>query len=104
MPAYTPKFPTNDNGDRFAATASCYFPLTLVDASGFLCDIMRHIPTATGWEGKMSVRKREWTTNQGEEREAWIVDYADQDGDRHIRTFAKKKDADAYHDTVRVDV
>src|SRR5262249_53574468 len=70
----------------------------------FLCDIMRHIPTATGWEGKMSVRKREWTTNQGEEREAWIVDYADQDGDRHIRTFAKKKDADAYHDTVRVDV
>src|SRR5262249_6965556 len=55
-------------------------------------------------EGKMSVRKREWTTNKGEDREAWIVDYADQDGDRHIRTFAKKKEADAYHATVKVDV
>jgi len=28
MPAYTPKFPTNDRADRFAATASCYFRLT----------------------------------------------------------------------------
>src|SRR5262245_39266825 len=52
----------------------------------------------------MSVRKREWATNKGEDREAWIVDYADQDGDRHIRTFAKKKDADAYHDQVNVEV
>ena len=52
----------------------------------------------------MSVRKREWTTNKGEVREAWIVDYADQDGDRHIRTFAKQKDARAYHDQVNVDV
>jgi integrase len=52
----------------------------------------------------MSVRKREWTTRSGEVRESWIVDYADQDGDRHIRTFDKKKDADAYHDSVRMDV
>ena len=36
--------------------------------------------------------------------EAWIVDYTDQDGDRHIETFKKKKDADAYHDKVRIDV
>jgi integrase len=52
----------------------------------------------------MSVRKRTWTTRLGEAREAWIVDYIDQDGDRHIHTFARKKDADAYHATVKVDV
>src|SRR5262245_11015767 len=52
----------------------------------------------------MSVRKRAWTTRLGEAKEAWIVDYRDQEGDRHIETFARKKDADAYHDTVRTDV
>jgi integrase len=52
----------------------------------------------------MSVRKRQWTTGKGERKEAWIVDYIDSEGDRHIETFAKKKDADAYHDKVRVDV
>ncbi len=52
----------------------------------------------------MSVRKREWTTRRGEKKEAWIVDYVDQDGDRHIATFGKKKDAEAHHAKVRVDV
>src|SRR5215207_10631515 len=52
----------------------------------------------------MSIRKRKWTTTKGEKKEAWIVDYVDQDGDRHIRTFEKKRDADAYHATVNVDV
>jgi integrase len=52
----------------------------------------------------MSVRKRAWVTSQGESREAWIVDYTDQQGGRHIRTFDRKKDADAYEATVRVDV
>jgi integrase len=52
----------------------------------------------------MSVRKRKWTTSKGEAKEAWIVDYVDQDGDRHIETFERKKDADAFHATVRVDV
>ena len=52
----------------------------------------------------MSVRKRTWTTRKGEKKEAWIVDYVDQDGDRHIETFASKKDADDYHATVKVDV
>ena len=45
----------------------------------------------------MSVRKRTWKTRRGEQKEAWIVDYTDQDGDRHIETFAEKKDADEYH-------
>lgn len=52
----------------------------------------------------MSVRKRKWVTRRGEAKEAWIVDYVDQDGDRHIETFERKKDADAFHATVRVDV
>jgi integrase len=52
----------------------------------------------------MSVRKRIWTTRKGEAKEAWIVDYVDQQGDRHIETFERKKDADAYQDKVRTDV
>jgi integrase len=52
----------------------------------------------------MSVRKRAWTTRKGEQREAWIVDYADQLGERHIETFDRKKDADARHAEVKVDV
>src|SRR6476660_6200021 len=53
---------------------------------------------------RVSVRKRKWVTRSGEEREAWVVDYIDQHGERHIETFAKKKDADARHAEVRVDV
>jgi integrase len=52
----------------------------------------------------MSVRKRIWTTPKGEQREAWIVDYRDADGDRCIETFAKKKDADARHAEISVNV
>jgi integrase len=32
------------------------------------------------------------------------VDYVDQHGKRHIRTFERKKEADAYHANVRIDV
>ena len=52
----------------------------------------------------MSVRKRKWTTARGESKEAWVVDYVDQNGDRHIETFEKKKEADARHAAVRVDI
>lgn len=52
----------------------------------------------------MSVRKRKWTTRKGEAKEAWVVDYVDKDGDRHIETFRRKKDADEYEATVKVDV
>jgi integrase len=55
----------------------------------------------------MSVRKRTWS-KEGEGapivKESWIVDYVDQEGDRHIKSFARKKEADAYHDSVRSDV
>jgi integrase len=52
----------------------------------------------------MSVRKRTWTNAKGEQKEAWIVDYTDRQGDRHIETFAKKRDADARHAEVDVEV
>src|SRR5262250_3268041 len=52
----------------------------------------------------MSVRKRTWKNPKGEAKEAWIVDYVDQQGKRHIETFGRKKDADARHAVVRVDV
>ena len=45
----------------------------------------------------MSVRKRVWKSPDGEPREAWVVDYVDQHGDRHLKTFARKRDADAHH-------
>ncbi|MCA0340284.1 MAG: site-specific integrase [Proteobacteria bacterium] len=41
-----------------------------------------------------SVRKRKWTHN-GVEKEAWVVSYTDHGGSRRLKTFDKKKDADA---------
>ena len=52
----------------------------------------------------MSVRKRAWKTDRGEDREAWVVDYSDQLGHRHLKTFARKRDANSYHAQVTVDV
>jgi integrase len=52
----------------------------------------------------MSVRKRTWTTKKGTNKEAWVVDYVDQTGKRHLKTFNRKKEADAYHSYVNVEV
>jgi integrase len=52
----------------------------------------------------MSVRRRTWITKKGERREAWVVDYADQAGVRHIASFERKRDADAYDAEVRTEV
>ena len=52
----------------------------------------------------MSVRKRTWKGPGGKPKEAWVVDYVDQDGDRCLKTFAKKRDADAHHAIVGVAV
>jgi len=52
----------------------------------------------------MSVRRRNWTSPKGDRKTAWVVDYVDQGGDRHIKTFPRKREADAYHATVTVDV
>jgi integrase len=42
-----------------------------------------------------SVRKRTWKSG-GETKTAWVADYFDQSGKRHIKTFDRKKDADAW--------
>lgn len=48
----------------------------------------------------MSVRKRTWITRLGEKKEAWVVDRFDGNGKRHLRTFDRKKEADAYVETM----
>jgi integrase len=50
------------------------------------------------------VHQRKWTTRSGEEKSAWIADYFDADRHRHIKTFKRKKDADAYLLTVAGEV
>lgn len=52
----------------------------------------------------MSVRKREWTTKRGEAKAAWVVDYIDTKGKRRMKTFARKKDADAFAAKAAVEV
>jgi len=51
----------------------------------------------------VSVRRRSWVTN-GEKREAWVVNYTDLSGARRLKTFERKKDADAYHAKVAVEM
>jgi integrase len=52
----------------------------------------------------MSVRKRNWKTSKGVEKEAWVVDYADGQGERRLKTFKKKKEADAFSSTTHVEI
>lgn len=51
----------------------------------------------------MSVRKRTWTT-KGVEKSAWVVDYADAQGKRRLKTFDRKKEADQFAATATVEV
>ena len=51
----------------------------------------------------MSVRKRKWTTGTGETRSAFIVDFTDKDGKRHIETFDKKGLATARDAEIKTD-
>jgi integrase len=52
----------------------------------------------------MSVRKRVWITRKGETKSAWIVDYSNGAGEREHKTFEKKKEADAFHNEVKVNI
>ena len=51
----------------------------------------------------MSVRNRTWIT-KGVEKVAWVVDYRDGQGQRRLKTFSKKKEADAFAATAHVEV
>jgi len=50
-----------------------------------------------------SIRKRTWKSGD-EVRTAWVADYFDQAGKRHIKTFAKKGDAQAWLDETKIEV
>jgi integrase len=52
----------------------------------------------------MSIRKRSWTTAKGERKEAWVFDYVDQTGKRRLKTFERKKDADAFSKTAHFEI
>lgn len=43
----------------------------------------------------MSIRKRVWSAG-GEKKAAWVVDYRDQHGKRRLKTFKRKKEAEAW--------
>ena len=43
-----------------------------------------------------TVRKRNWRAASGEEKTAWIADYFDGAGKRHIKTFRTRKAADEW--------
>jgi integrase len=43
-----------------------------------------------------TVRKRMRTNGKGEACSTWLADYTDHNGKRHNRTFARRKDADAF--------
>lgn len=51
----------------------------------------------------MSIRKRKWKSG-GVERVAWVVDYKDQEGERRLKTFKTKKEADAWAPNAAVQV
>jgi integrase len=51
----------------------------------------------------LSVRRRAWTT-KGVEKTAWIVDYKDGQGNRRLKTFKLKKEADAFAARSSVEV
>jgi integrase len=52
----------------------------------------------------MAVRKRIWTTRNGEPREAWVVDYTDHTGKRRFETFVRKGDATARAAKIKVEL
>src|ERR1700722_6653291 len=51
-----------------------------------------------------SVRKRTWKTSKGETKTAYVADYFDQSGQRHIKTFDRQKDARAWLPTTQHEV
>jgi len=51
-----------------------------------------------------SIRKRKWKSPRGLIKERWIVDYRDNQGRRRLKTFATKKEADAWSVTAAHEV
>jgi integrase len=52
----------------------------------------------------MSVRKRTWVNSDGSRGEAWVAAYTDQGGKRRLKSFDRKRDAEAFHAKAAVDI
>jgi integrase len=52
----------------------------------------------------MSIRKRSWINGDGSRTEIWTATYTDQAGKRRARSFDRKRDAEAFHAAVSVDL
>ena len=52
----------------------------------------------------MSIRKRVWTSPNGNSKQRWVVDYKDQTGKRRSKQFERKKDAEAWELNARSEV
>lgn len=63
---------------------------------------MRHV--AINQVIKMAVRKRTWNAPDGKEKTAWVADYKDATGKRRLKTFDRKKEADAFELTAKGEV
>ena len=75
------------------------FPPREPSTIGNSCDIIgtawnERKPTNFEVFAMATVRKRTWKSGQ-ENKTAWIADYFDQEGRRHIKTCKTKKEADA---------
>ena len=51
----------------------------------------------------VTVRKRTWKSG-GKVKTAWVADYFDQKGERHIKTFGREKDAKVWLDETKMQV
>jgi integrase len=51
-----------------------------------------------------TIKRRAWSTSKGEQREAWVVRYADQDGRWRLKTFARQRAAKEWLPTAQVEV
>src|SRR5690606_16298240 len=51
----------------------------------------------------MFIRERTWTT-KGVVKTAWVCDYVDQKGKRHLKTFRTKKEAEAFDSQSHIEV
>ena len=48
-----------------------------------------------------TIKRRTWTTARGEQREAWVVRYADQDGRWRLKTFDRQREAKDWLDDTK---
>lgn len=52
----------------------------------------------------MAIRKRAWIAPNGEQKQAWLVDYRDQAGKRRAKQFTRRKDAEEWKVTAAYEV